>query len=216
MRRRVVVGRGLGLLAMALTQAASAEAQLPVCAQPTPTQTYYTACATGGRILVARLLGDLAVDHLMKADSQPVQRRLGDLLRNVTSDDTRDKNTGLRNALDLLAPLTLTKIDTATGTLLLTIEDDRRRFSGTLEGATTSTTLSWELPPRIGGGYWRTPATIQIAFWAGQRFRFDLESATAEKVSAEIECLAISVDGIRIVTTGVDTPDILVRFDECS
>jgi hypothetical protein len=214
MRRRVVVWGRLGVLAAVLTQAGAAHAQLPVCAQPTPSESYYTACAPGGRLLAARFLSDLAIDHLLKAETDPVKRRLADILRSAVTKDTLEANGALLAALDGLPPITLTKLDTTTGTVGLVVDEDRRRFSGTVESATKRATVSWELPARLAGGYWRTPATLQLAFWEGQRPRVEVETPAA-KVSVEIECVAVSTDGVRLLTAGRDTPDVLVLFDAC-
>lgn len=214
MRRRVAVWGGVGVLA-ALAQASLAHAQLPVCAQPSPSQTYYTACAAGGRMLAARFLSDLAIDHLMKGETDPVRRRLGDLLRSAVTKDTREANGAFLDALDRLEPITLTRLDTTTGNVQLAVDEDHRRFSGSVEAGERQATVSWELPARLAGGYWRTPATLQIAFWEGQRPRLDVETKGG-KFSGEIECVAVSTDGIRVVTSGgAETPDVLVLFDAC-
>lgn len=214
MRRRVVVWGGVGLLAATLTQPPAVRAQLPVCPQPSPSTSYHAVCAAGGRLLAARLLSDLSIDHLFKADSDPVRRRFGDLLRSAVSKDTLEANGALADALDRFEPITLTKLDTTTGTLQLLVDEEDRRFSGAVEGKASRATVSWELPARLAGGYWRTPATVQVAFWEGQRPRLAVETAAA-RLSAEIECVAVSTDGVRIVTSGADTPDVLVQFDAC-
>ncbi len=211
-RRRVWGGAAIALATLA--QAGVAHAQLPVCPQPSPDQAYYTACSPAGRYIATRLLFDLAIDHVMKADTDLVGRRIGDLLRASMSSETLDKNDALRSYVDRLDVLKLSRIDIATGTLLLNVAAESRRFAGTIDVGTSPVTVSWELPERLAGGYWRTPSVLQVAFWEGQRARFDIGLPSGE-LKAEVECLAISIDGIRIVTSGGDTPDILVRFDEC-
>jgi hypothetical protein len=196
-----------------LGRAAMASAQLPVCVDPSPEQQYYTACAPGGRFLAANLLFDLAVDHVFKADSAPVKRRAGDILRSLVTDETLDKNDALRAYLDALEPMKLTKIDTTTGMLLLHVGEEQRRFAGSVALDTESYQVSWQLPERLAGGYWRTPGVLQIAFWEGQRAKFRIEGPSGIAVEAQIDCLVVSTDGIRVVTaTG---PHILVRFDQC-
>ncbi len=187
---------------------------MPVCPQPSAAQLYYQACVPGGRLGVMRLLFDLAVDQTMKADTDPIRRHVGDLLRAAVSEDTIDKNDALRDYLDHLPPLNLTKLDTATGTLQLNVADESRHFEGTIDTGTSSVNVSWDLPTRLSGGYWRTPNVLQIAFWQGQRARIRI-GVPEHEFSAEIECLVISGDGIRAITSGADTPHILVRFDEC-
>lgn len=214
MRRRVAVWGGAAIAYAAIAHAGVAHAQLPVCPQPSPDQAYYTTCAPSGRFIAARLLFDLAVDHVMKPDTDQVRRHLGDLLRASVSSEALEKNDVLRDYLDRLDVLKLAKIDTATGTLLLSVADESRRFAGTVDLGSAPVKLSWDLPERLAGGYWRTPNVLQIAFWEGQRARFRVELPSGE-LAAEVECVVISTDGLRIVTSG-DTPDILVRFEECS
>lgn len=214
MRRRVAVW-GLVVLGAMLGHAGPAHAQLPVCPQPLPEEAYYTACAPGGRILVAQLLLDLAIDHVMKPDLPPVRRRAGDLLRAVTSDEWMEKNGALRAYLDQLEPIKLTKLDTTTGTLLLVGADEARRFSGAIAVGDLPYDLTLQLPERLSGGYWRTPDVLQIAFWEGQRATLGITIPGGGQVEAAVECLVLSTDGIRMVTSGAATPDLLVRFDEC-
>jgi hypothetical protein len=214
MQRRVAVW-GAALAVATFAQAGVARAQLPVCPQPSPDQTYYTACSPSGRYIATRLLFDLAIDHVMKADTDLVGRRVGDLLRASMSKETLEKNDTLRSYVDGLDVLKLSRIDIATGTLLLDVAAESRRFAGTIDVGTSPVKVAWDLPERLAGGYWRTPSVLQIAFWEGKRARIDLGLPGGE-LKAEIECLAISIDGIRIVTSGSDTPDILVRFEECA
>jgi len=197
-----------------LGHAAPVAAQVPICAPPSPSEPYYTACAPGGRIAAARMLFDLTVDHIFKPDSGQLLRRPVDVLRAIVSDETLEKNAGLRAYLDGLAPLTLTKIDTATGLAELTVADDARRFSGPLAVGETPVSLTIQLPPKISGGYWRTPGVLQMAFWEGQRAKVGLTMPDGRSIDAEIECLAVSTDGLRIVTAGA-TPDVIVRFEDC-
>lgn len=213
--RRVAVWWGVVAVSTMLGHARVASAQLPVCPQPSPEEAYYTACAPGGRLLAARVLFDLAIDHVLKADSEPVKRRAGDLFRSMVSDATLEKNSELRAYLDRLDPLKLTKLDTATGLLQLAVPEEARRFTGTLDLGAEPFQLSWQLPARLAGGYWRTPGVLQIAFWEGQRATFRVTAPSGIEIEAEVDCLVISTDGIHVVTADASTPDILVRFDEC-
>ena len=216
MRRRGAVWGWVGATAAIAAHAGVAHAQLPVCPQPSPEAAYYTACAPLGRILVARLLYDLAIDHLLKSDLDPVRRRLGDLLRAFVNGEVLEKNDALRRYLDRLEPLRLVKLDTTTGTLQLDVAEEERRFTGTFAFAEgTSPDISWELPARLAGGYWRTPAVLQVAFWEGQRATFRVAAPNGDALAAEVECLVVSTDGVRIVTGGTSTPDVLVRFEGC-
>lgn len=205
------------MLAAALVSSHSSSAlgQSPVCAPPSPADQYYTACVSGGRFLAARLLFELAVDHQMKSDTDPVLRRADDLLRTAVSKEVRERNGALLEYLGKLAPLTFSKLDTTTGNFELVVTEDLRRFDGPVDVDTDRTEIAWQLPARLVGGYWRTPAALQIAFWEGRRAHVAIPILGGTDLEADIECIAVSTDGIRIVTHGSDTPDLLVRFDEC-
>ncbi len=213
--RRASVWWGTAAILAMLGHAGVASAQSPVCPQPSPEEAYYTACAPGGRLVVARMLFDLAIDHVLKSDFEPVKRRAGDVIRSLLTEETLKKNSELRAYLDRLDPLKLTKLDTTTGMLQLAVPEESRRFTGALDLGTEAYRLSWQLPARLGGGYWRSPDVLQIAFWEGQRATFSLTAPSGVEIEAEVECLVISTDGIRVVTADASVPDILVRFEEC-
>jgi hypothetical protein len=195
-----------------LGSAPTADAQVPVCPAPSPSEPYYTACAPTGRLVAARALFDLTVDAVFKPESAQIRRRAGDVLRSLVADDVLDKNKAFLAYLDGLGPITLAKIDTATGTIQLAVEQKDRRFDGTVELGAAPYPLTIQLPARLSGGYWRTPGVLQIAFWEGQRATIGLGPAGAGHVDAEVECLVVSTDGIRVVTAGA-TPDVLVRYE---
>jgi len=190
-------------------------AQLPVCAQPEPDQPAYTACLPGGRFVVVPLLTNLAIDQLMKADGTPIKRDGHELFQSMASEESREKNAALGEYLDRLEPLKLTRIDTSTGTLRLDVADEERSFSTTVVVGDAEHRLGLELPARLEGGYWRTPGVLQMAFWKGQRVSLTSKTTSGSEFSAEIECVSVSADGIRIVTSGPSVPDILVGFDPC-
>ena len=215
MSRRVGVSWGLLAIAAVLARTDAAHAQLPVCPQPAPDQPYYTACVPGGRLLAARVLLDLAVDHDFKADRDPVRRRAADVFRSLVTDEAFESNGDLRRYLDELEPIILTKLDTATGMLQLNVTDDARTFTGDVKVGDDARNVRLQLPARLSGGYWRTPDVFQVAFWEGQRATIGLLLPAGGEITAEIECLVVSTDGIRAVTTG-ETPDLLVRFDDCA
>jgi hypothetical protein len=213
--RRAAVWLSVVAIGAALGWNGTAFAQLPVCPPPAPDELYYTACVSTGRLPAARLLFDLAIDHSLKADNEPVQRRVGDILRMVMAEPTLEGNGALRTYADSLEPIRLVKLDTSTGSLRMTVPEEARSFAGTLNLEFVSYEVSWQLPERIRGGYWRTPGVLQVAFWEGQRPAFRLAVPGGLDVAAEVECLVVSTDGLRVTTAGASVPDILVRFDEC-
>lgn len=215
MRSRVAVWKGVLAAIALLGSIGRAEAQVPVCAAPSPSEPYYTACAPMGRLGAARFLFDLTVDHVFKPESSQIRRRAGDVLRSLVPDDVLEKNVGFLAYLDALAPVVLAKIDTATGSVQLAVEEKNRRFEGNVELGDAPYPLTLQLPARVSGGYWRTAGVLQIAFWEGQRATVGLGAPGPTHIDAEVECLVVSTDGVRVVTTGA-TPDVLVRFEDCA
>lgn len=194
---------------------AAAPAQAPICPEPDGEQPVYTACIPGGRFLVVPLLTSFAVDVLLKGDSAPVAREPRAILASVAGSETLEKNAALTDYLGRLEPLTFTRIDTATGTLCLDVADDERSFAATVIAGGAEHSVKIELPARLEGGYWRTPGVVQMAFWKGQRASFSLKSPGGLELAAEIDCIVVSADGIRLTTSDPSVPDVFVGFDAC-
>jgi hypothetical protein len=207
--------RSIAAIASIVGWTGAAAAQLPVCPQPEPDQSVYTACLPGGRFLVAPLLANLAVDQLLRPEPGPITREPRAVFASLATAETLENNAALADYLGRLAPLKLTRIDTSTGTLRMDVGEDQRSFSTSVAANETAYRVGLELPERIEGGYWRTPGVVQMAFWKGQRARFTVAAPDGPAIAAEVECLVVSSDGIRLVTTGSQTPDILVRFESC-
>ncbi|MFN2375934.1 MAG: hypothetical protein ABR538_05310 [Candidatus Binatia bacterium] len=204
----------IATLAAVLLLADVASAQLPVCPQPEPGRPVYSMCAPGGRFVVVPLLTNLAVDQLFRVGTGPIRREPQAVFTAAVSEETRERNSPLVDYLGRLGALELTPIDTAGGTLRMDVAEDDRSFTTGLETGGGQVRLELELPERIEGGYWRTPGVLQMAFWKGARAKFRT-TASGTEVAAEIECVVVSTDGIRLVTTGVEAPDILVGYDPC-
>ena len=191
-----------------------AAAQQPVCAPPVPEKPYYTACVPEGRIGAVRFLSEIAVDHVLK--SEAFQRRAIDVFRATVTKRLRDDNPVLEDYFARLQPAKLTQLDTCTGTLDMPVDDDERAFTSTLDIGDQRYDVSWHLPPRLAGGYWRTPGVFQIAFWAGNRMTATIKAPSGVDVAAEIGCVVVSADGLRIMTADAAVPDVLVVFAGCS
>lgn len=215
MRFRLAVGVAATMISAAAGVSSPAYAQLPVCPQPVPADAYYSTCIAGGRFAAARLLFDLAIDHVLKGDFDPVYRRPSDIFRTLAVGEAREKNAPLITFLDRLGMIALTKLDTTTGTLRLDVDGDAQRFDGAIHVGDPPTPFTLRLPDRLAGGYWRTPNVLQVAFWEGQRATLGIVVPGGKRVETEIECLVVSTDGIRVVTGGSGIPDLSVRFDEC-
>jgi hypothetical protein len=192
-----------------------ARAQLPVCPQPEADKPVYTACLPGGRFLVVPLLANLTIDQLLKADGGPIKLNAHSLFASMASKETVQKNSELTRYLERLDPLLLTRIDTSTGTLKLDLSEEQRSFSGTVTIGESELHAGLQLPARIEGGYWRTPGVVQVAFWKGQRASITTRTVSGAEIKAEIECLVVSADGIRLIPVDSSTPSILVEFGPC-
>lgn len=189
-------------------------AQQPVCAPPAPDKPYYTACLPEGRIGALRFLSEVTVDHVLKSDV--FQHRAIDVFRAAATRQMQDKNPVLEDYFGRLQPAKLTRIDTCTGTLEMSVDEDERTFASTIEIDDERYDVSWHLPARIAGGYWRTPGVFQIAFWAGNRMNAVIKAPNGTEIAAEIGCVVVSGDGVRIVTVDDAVPDVIVAFAGCS
>jgi len=194
---------------------AAAIAQRPVCPQPSPADVYYTVCLEGGQLMTAKMLADFSIDHLFKAPSSPFTRyplqvlRMFDVAKVIRDDDAIVKY------LEHLEPVTFTRLDTATGVLQATVPSEARVLASAIEVSGDRYRLRWRLPPRLAGGYWRTPAVLQMVFWEGSRVALRVRSTRGLSFDAEIACVVVSTDGIRAVTADPRVPNLLVVFDQC-
>ena len=174
----------------------------------------YTGCLAGGRYLIAPFLSDLTVDLLLRSEGTVVSREPRSLFASMATADTIKSNKALTDYLAGLPALRLNRLDTASGSLRMDLAQEQRSFSSQFEAGENSWQLRIELPERIEGGYWRTPGVLQMAFWKGRRASFVVPGPDGSEISAELECLVVSTDGIRLVTAG-STPDILIGYDQC-
>jgi hypothetical protein len=193
----------------------AAAAQLPVCPQPEPDQPVYTACVPGGRFLVVPFLSSFAIDHLIRAEGGPITRDPRALFLSMATADVQAKNPDLGEYVARLAPIQFRRFDTSTGSIAVDIGEHERSFATAIEVKGLRYGFELGLPARIEGGYWRTPAVLEMAFWQGQRATFKVTGPDETKYTGEIECFVVSADGLRLVTPGPATPDLLVRFDPC-
>lgn len=195
--------------------ASIAAAQLPVCPQPEADAPYYSACLPSGRFLVASVLTSFAIDQLLRADTAPFVRRPREILESVSTEALLEKNAALVDYLGRLEPLKFSRLDTSTGLVALGANDEVRSFDAVIDVDTVPYSVSVQLPERVEGGYWRTPGVLQVAFWEGHRATLALTTPGGIDMQAQIDCLVVSTDGIRVLTAGSSTPDLLVRFGEC-
>ncbi|HEY2773497.1 MAG TPA: hypothetical protein VGK20_05540 [Candidatus Binatia bacterium] len=194
---------------------AAAPGQVPVCPQPDPERPMISACAAGGRYAVAAFLNNLSIDQTLRGEGAPILRDLHSVFATSAPQGFQKQNAEVGDYLGHLPPLRLSRFDTASGSVEMAVPDDSRTAQFELQAGGHDLKLGIELPERIEGGYWRTPGVLQVAFWSGRRAKFHTQLTDGSAFDAEIACLVVSGDGIRIVTTGDDTPDVLVRMDAC-
>lgn len=176
----------------------------------------FTACLPGGRFLIAPMLSSLAVDVLLRGEPGPIKREPRAVFKSMASKDVVEANASLADWLGRLPALELSRLDVSTGTLKMHIDEENRKFEATIEARGIPYTVGIELPSRLEGGYWRTPGVLQMAFWKDQRAVFKATGQlVGDVVGGEVECVVIASDGVRLVTTGSDVPDILLRTDAC-
>ena len=193
----------------------TASAQRPICPEPVPQDPYFTACNIGGQLATARLLADFAVDHLLKSHNLPFWRRPIDLLRTYDAGWVVTDEHPLVQYLQLLSPLKFTRLDTSTGTVEWEVTDRDRHYETSVSFRGGNYDFSWNLPSRLLGGYWRTPGVLQVAFWETQRPVVGIRSPEGFQLNAEISCIALSTEGVRIVTSDPAIPDVLLQFGPC-
>ncbi len=191
-----------------------AVAQQPVCPPPSPSQLYYATCGLRVMMPVRRFLTEFAVDHLFKPASLPFERSPLDLVAPLAGSQF-EADGDLSEQLGSLAPLRFTRLDKSTGTVDAAFGEGTRSFSAALEVPEGQHRLSFELPERLAGGYWRTPEVLQVAFWEGKRIAFVLELADGQRREGGISCLSLSSESLRLVTSDPIAPDFLLNFREC-
>jgi hypothetical protein len=204
----------LFVLGAVIAQVDTARAQLPVCQQPSSATPYHAACAPSFRLVLARFLFDLSIDHSLRGDRDIILREPGRLFL-ALNEQAREENIALRTYIQNLEALAFIRFDTATGMLQMKLPETARRFSGDIRVGGSSYPVVLQMPERLDAPYWRTPSVLQIALPERQRVSVRMEPPGGTALDLEVSCLVMSTDGVRIVTSG-DAPDVLVRVDDCS
>ena len=199
----------------AVLRPGAAPAQRPVCPPPVPDQVYYTACGVGGQVPVSRFLAEFATDHLFKSKTFPFTRRAIDVLRVFDPGSVITDDHPVLPYLQRLKPIVFTRLDTAAGFVDWRVDESDRSFATHVEVAHQQYDVSWQLPARVAGGYWRTPGVLQVALWESQRPTLAVQSQDGLHLSVEVSCMVLSADGLRVVTTEPSTPEVLVLLGPC-
>ena len=210
-RRAIVSGLAVAAFTLAV---GTAHAQLPVCAALGPDERVQVVCAPFSLFPAVRFLADFTVDQLFKPAPPPIQRTLleaGQLFAAKAIGDNPD----LESFLAALAPLRFTQLDRTTGSLLAVFDQDQREFEGRLEGVEGEPTLTLHLPRSLQGGYWRGPDVLQIALWEKQRIALRIAREGGGVFEGDVDCLALSADGLLVRFSPSTTAPLLVLFREC-
>jgi len=200
-------------LAMLLT-AASAEAQRPVCAPVGPDEKVKTTCLPFSLFPVVDFLADFTVDQLFKPAPPPIRRDVLEAVQLLAGKPVSD-NPELQQFLAALSPLHFTQLDRTTGSVLADFEGDKRELKTRLEGLPGSPTLILRAPLHLQGGYWRGPDVLQVAFWDKGRFALRMAVENGPALEGEVECVALSPDGVLVRFAPATTPPLLALFREC-
>lgn len=190
-------------------------AQQPVCPEPPLGQAYWKACNVGGELTATRWLTDFSVDHHFKGRIMPFRRSPADLFGLFYPSPALPEGHPLAAYFANLAPLSLRALDTSTGTLEWPVAEEARQYAARIDMAWLPVDLEWQLPALVAGGYWRTPTSLQIVFWEGQRPKLSIVRPEHPRLGGEIHCVAITSEGLRVATTDAGEPQILVSYAGC-
>lgn len=194
----------------------ASQAQHPICAPPSPSQTYLAICMPGLSSIQgsALILAQFSVDHLFKPPRISFSYTLAQFAapfvgRQLVEDED------LYDAVRDLPAIKFARLDNSTGTLVAIFEESLRSLTGHFNDDDQQSRLSLELPARLEGGYWRAPDVLQMAFWTNHRpsIRFELENRTV--IESEISCISMSAGSLKIDLVEDDQPGILVSLGSC-
>jgi len=194
----------------------ASHAQHPICAPPSPSQTYLAICKPGLSSIQASafFLTRFSVDHLFKPPQKTFSYTLVEFAapfvgRQLAEDED------LYDAVRNLPAIKFARLDNSTGTLVAIFEESLRSLNGRFDDDDQQSRLSLELPARLEGGYWRAPDVLQMAFWTNHRpsIRFEFENRTV--IESEISCISMSADSLKIDLVEDDQPGILVSLGSC-
>ncbi len=212
---RAVANLSVVALAVALTFVLPrpAAAQFPVCAAPAAGEVFRTACRTWEAAGVLQLLDELTVDHLFKPEAPPFERTWTQLLAPFTSKNLVE-NEEFRARAMALAPLRFTQLDRTTGTVSTDLASAPRELEIESRGFGDPVQLRIRFPEALDGGYWRGPDVLQIAFWERNRLGLTVVHGGSEVVSGDVECVALSPDGVLVRFAGGVAP-LFLRTRDC-
>ncbi len=222
-RRVILIGLCLGLAS--LVSPAVALAQHPLCPAPSPQDTYFVYCSPYPSDVVSAFLYDFSVSQLFKGrktfevptDAFIESLGLGTLL--FSNADDRRKLLADRPAvefrpLDRLGDDLVGKGYSSSGEFIL------RGLAGAQTLVTrdplTNASVRVDLPEVVQGLYWRSPAHLELQFYAGHGIKFTLSNAGGEATFQEaLQCVSMSQSEMRATTADPKHRNLLARFGSC-
>lgn len=192
----------------------TASAQRPVCAPPAPGEVLKTSCRSWAAETALRLLDDFTVDQLFKPGPASFERSWGQLLSAFASKDIPEDET-FRAAVRSIEPLRFTPLDRTTGTVLSDLASSPRELRLQPESFGGPVSVDVTLPRLLEGGYWRSPDSIQVAFWKTSRIAIGVEFEGTEVVRGEVECVALSPDGLLVRFAEEQNPPVFLQLRDC-
>lgn len=214
----------LSAVAGCLSLASAASAQQPLCPPPSAEDTYFQYCSPYTEAGVQTFLYDFAVSQLYKGDqgfevptSSIIDTMgLGPLL--FATAEERQK------MLDARPTVKFRPFDRMGAEMAGKGYSSSGEFISTgLAGAQvlktvdplTKASVEVEVPEVVQGVYWRSPAHLELQFYAGHAVRFTLGQGAAPTYQEAVRCVSISRSGARAVTADPRHRHLLSRFGVC-
>jgi len=191
-----------------------AHAQRPICAPPGPDERVHAICTPFSLFPAVRFLADFTVDQLFKPAPPPFTRSLLEFGQLFAVKEIA-ASPPLKDFLAVLAPLRFAQLDRTTGTVFADFDAGRKEFDGELAGVAGQPAMTLRLPRHLQGGYWRGPDVLQVAFWEHGRMGVRITHEGGRVFEGEVECAALSPDGLLVRFEPAVMPPLLVQFREC-
>ena len=201
-----------GLAGLPLADVAGA--QQPICPVLGAGAIRATICMPGGALRASRFLADLAIDQHFKGGPPPFERRPEEIVRLFVASEALEELPTLVAALRGLTPLAFTALDTTTGLFQSSVEDATRNIAWEGEIDERRYVVRATVPARLAGGYWRAPDVLHLAFWEGARMHVDVEAGEV-RLGATIACVALTSEGLRVVTAGAEPRELVLTYGRC-
>jgi hypothetical protein len=192
----------------------SAAAEPPVCAPPSAGEVFRTSCRSWDTGAVVQLLDELTVDHLFKPELPAFERTWIQLFAPFTSKNLVESE-AFRKLAQQLEPLRFTQLDRTTGTVSASLASAPREADVQALAFGEAVRLHLRFPETLDGGYWRSPDTLQVAFWEKYRLGLRVTRGDAVVAAGDVACVALSPDGLMIRFAEKENPPFFLRIRDC-